>query len=387
MSVQKVKFNQICKNVSNRINDPKQANTDFYVGLEHLDSEEPKILRHGSPNDVDATKLKFKSGHILFGKRRWYQRKLAVADREGICSAHMLVLEPIEGLIVKDFLSILMQSEDFFEKALRVSAGSLSPTIKWKDIAKEEFLIPSIPDQESLLTLIYKIDNVISNTQNLIEKTKIYSMSKRELILTKGIGHNKFKKIKWFYEKELEIPEKWNIDLFENLYTLVKGKLPKISFDEKKDDRLPYLTSDNLNGGLKKYVQKSDGVLVNKSDIFMIGDGEGSGRVYSSKEGILASTFMLFRKKQSKIDNKFLFYYLQYNYPLFRYTRQGTGIPHVDNGILKNLPIPILPKNEEQKIIAILSNLDEQIFKQKSHLDILKIMRKSILNSNMIGRN
>ena len=86
-SWQKVRFDQICKNISNRIDDPKQADTDYYVGLEHLDSEEPKILRHGSPNDIGATKLRFKSGQILFGKRRWYLRKLAVAQREGICSA------------------------------------------------------------------------------------------------------------------------------------------------------------------------------------------------------------------------------------------------------------------------------------------------------------
>ena len=140
-SWQKVRFDQICKNISNRIDDPKQADTDYYVGLEHLDSEEPKISRHGSPQDVSKTKLLFKPGHILFGKRNWYLRRLAVAQREGICSAHMLVLEPIEGKITKEFLPLLMFGDDFYEKALMVSAGSMSPTIKWKDLAKQEFLI------------------------------------------------------------------------------------------------------------------------------------------------------------------------------------------------------------------------------------------------------
>ena len=115
---QKVRFDQICKNISNRIDDPKQADTDYYVGLEHLDSEEPKISRHGSPQDVSKTKLLFKPGHILFGKRNWYLRRLAVAQREGICSAHMLVLEPIEGKITKEFLPLLMFSDEFYEKAI-----------------------------------------------------------------------------------------------------------------------------------------------------------------------------------------------------------------------------------------------------------------------------
>ena len=65
-SWQKVRFDQICKNISDRIDDPKQAKTDYYVGLEHLDSEEPKILRHGSPQDVVSSKSYFKKGQILF---------------------------------------------------------------------------------------------------------------------------------------------------------------------------------------------------------------------------------------------------------------------------------------------------------------------------------
>jgi len=111
---QKVRFDQICKNVSDKIDDPKQAETDYYVGLEHLDSEEPRILRHGTPDDVNATKLKFKAGQILFGKRRWYQRKLAITECSGICSAHMMVLEAVEGKIIKEFLPIFFARRRIF---------------------------------------------------------------------------------------------------------------------------------------------------------------------------------------------------------------------------------------------------------------------------------
>src|SRR5690348_1846318 len=91
-----VRLDEICKNISKRIDNPKESKTNYYVGLEHLDPENPSITRSGTPEDVKRTKLLFKGGHILFGKRNWYLRRLAVADRDGICSAHMLVLEPIE---------------------------------------------------------------------------------------------------------------------------------------------------------------------------------------------------------------------------------------------------------------------------------------------------
>lgn len=60
----KILFGKICKNISDRIENPKEAKTNYYVGLEHLDSEQPKIHRYGTPDDVNATKLRFKPGQI-----------------------------------------------------------------------------------------------------------------------------------------------------------------------------------------------------------------------------------------------------------------------------------------------------------------------------------
>ena len=182
---QKVKFGEICKNISDRINDPSLAETDCYVGLEHLESDEPKIMNHGIPEDVEATKLKFKPNQILFGKRRWYQRKLAVTEqREGICSAHMLVLEAIEGKIIKEFLPYFMQTDQFFEQGLMISEGSLSPTIKWRNLEKLKFLIPSIPKQKTIIKIMQQTDDHILKTQNLLEKTHKYLQARQEEIFS-----------------------------------------------------------------------------------------------------------------------------------------------------------------------------------------------------------
>ena len=77
----------------------------------------------------------------------------------------------------------------------------------------------------------------------------------------------------------------------------------------------------------------------------------------------MGSTFTLFNKKQNKIDNKFIFYYLRYKYPLLRDTSYGTGILHLDKFILKKLQIPILPQDEQKQIASILSNVDDTIQK------------------------
>ena len=87
-------FDQIAVMVNNRIDNPSEAGVDRYVGLEHLDSDSLTIRRWGSPSDVEATKLRFRAGDIIFGRRRVYQRKLGVPNFDGICSAHAMVLRP-----------------------------------------------------------------------------------------------------------------------------------------------------------------------------------------------------------------------------------------------------------------------------------------------------
>ena len=86
----------MAESIGDRVDDLSRAGVERYVGLEHLDPESLKLRRWGTPDDVEATKLRFQSGDIIFGNRRACQRKLAVADFEGICSAHAMVLRARE---------------------------------------------------------------------------------------------------------------------------------------------------------------------------------------------------------------------------------------------------------------------------------------------------
>lgn len=146
----RVKFGQLAECVNDRVDDPSAAGVDRYVGLEHLDPESLTIRRWGSPDDVASTKLRFKPGDIIFGKRRAYQRKLAVADFEGICSAHAMVLRAKPAAVMPAFLPFLMQSDAFMERAVEISVGSLSPTINWKTLAEQEFALPPLEEQRRI---------------------------------------------------------------------------------------------------------------------------------------------------------------------------------------------------------------------------------------------
>lgn len=154
------RFDQMATNVNVRIDNPSESGMEHYVGLEHLDSGSLKIRRWGTPDDVEATKLMFKKGDIIFGRRRAYQRKLGVAEFDGICSAHAMVLRAKPDVVLPEFLPFFMQSDLFMSRAAEISVGSLSPTINWKTMALQEFALPPIEEQKQISALLDNFEAV-----------------------------------------------------------------------------------------------------------------------------------------------------------------------------------------------------------------------------------
>lgn len=166
------RFDQMATDVNVRIDNPSESGMEYYVGLEHLDSDSLKIRRWGTPDDVEATKLMFKKGDIIFGRRRAYQRKLGVADFDGICSAHAMVLRAKPDVVLPEFLPFFMQSDLFMNRAVEISVGSLSPTINWKTMAVQEFALPPIEEQIRLVDLLSCADESLDSYASALDAAK-----------------------------------------------------------------------------------------------------------------------------------------------------------------------------------------------------------------------
>src|SRR3989344_4858481 len=167
-----VKFGDIAKNISERV-DPNDANAEIYVGLEHLDSDSIHIRRWGAPADVKGTKLRVYKGDIIFGKRRAYQRKAAVAEFDGICSAHAMVIRANLENIDPDFLPFFMHSDVFMNRAVEISEGSLSPTIKWKILERQKFRLPPRPVQEKISEFLKALDQSEEKYRTAMDKLNL----------------------------------------------------------------------------------------------------------------------------------------------------------------------------------------------------------------------
>lgn len=152
-----VRFGDVVRQVKQTTKDPESDGLSRIVGLNHLDSESLPLRRWNELADLpDGTSFTrtFRARQVLFGKRRAYQRKVAVADFDGVCSGDILVFEPSTEELLLDFLPHIVQSDGFFDHALGTSAGSLSPRTKWQELAKYEFPLPPVGTQQKICEVL-----------------------------------------------------------------------------------------------------------------------------------------------------------------------------------------------------------------------------------------
>lgn len=167
-----------------------------------------------------------------------------------------------------------------------------------------------------------------------------------------------------------------------------KGKAPKETFDFPAEGLVPYLSPEYLRGiGNPMYVVPNDKLVnINDGEIIILWDGSNAGEILNSKKGILASTMTKIIFDENEFDKIFFRYVLKYNEYILKAKTAGSGIPHVDKGIVKKLEV-LKPSKPEQKIIAsVLIKVDDLIFRTRLSIEKAENLRKSLMKNLLTGK-
>ncbi len=335
------RFDEIARNVSERV-DPGATDLDVYVGLEHIDSGSLHIKRTGTPADVEGQKLRVYPGDIIFGRRRAYQRKAAIATFDGICSAHALVLRAHDAVIDPRLLPFFLHSDAFMHRAIDISVGGLSPTINWGDLKKEEFRLPPRAQQARLAELLWAADAVGEGYATVIQRT----FGTRKVLLNEDERAAK---------SQVSLGE-----LAEVSYGM--GVPPKLA-----DDGVPIVRATNIRAGeisaeglIRTYpanVPVGKRVLLDEGDIIVVRSGAYTGDIgYITPEwaGSLAGYDLVAKPNLEKAD-PFLLSELLLSDKVQAYFKAESvrnAQPHLNAEQLKNTKLPDFSKEQR----ATLSN-------------------------------
>jgi len=173
----RVRFGDVVENCAETC-DPEEAGLERFVAMEHL---EPGSLHMRSwVNVADGTTFtrRCRPGQVLFGKRRAYQRKVAVAEFEAVVSGDIYVLAPKDTQrLLPELLPFLCLSERFFQHAVGTSAGSLSPRTNWSSLASFEFDIPPLDQQRRIAEILWAVDECINCDSEVADGASLYALN------------------------------------------------------------------------------------------------------------------------------------------------------------------------------------------------------------------
>jgi type I restriction enzyme S subunit len=172
----RVRFGDVVREVKAQV-DRSNNPYEYYVAGDHMDTEELRILRRGNfsepPEPGPAFIRVFRSGQILYGSRRTYLKKVAVADFEGVCANTTFVLETKDhNVFLQQLLPFLIYSERFTQYSINNSKGSTNPYILFSDLAKYEFDLPSIDKQQILAEILWAAINTRNAYKELLARTE-----------------------------------------------------------------------------------------------------------------------------------------------------------------------------------------------------------------------
>lgn len=387
-----VRFDELAQMVNERV-DPSETDLDIYVGLEHLDPDSLTIRRWGTPGDVIGDKLRFRTGDIIFGRRRAYQRKLAVAEFDGICSAHAMVLRANTETVDPKFLPFLMQSDLFMQRAIDISVGSLSPTINWKTLRIQEFPLPPKDKQRHIAEILWTANQHLESLGATLEAVRDLRRSMLLAAYRNGFGHTDY-----VATQIGPRPSTWCIAELRDYYEVQLGKMisPKSRGGEFQR---PYIRNANVQWNrlelddvatmsfspseLSRFELRYGDILacegrhVGKSAIWR---NEIPGACYQKALHRL-------RPRDSNQVPEFMLYQMEFASltGVFSETTGETTIPHLPAERLRKILFSFPPQSEQRAIADRITAIDGAVARTESHVADTKSLFNQLAIRCLLG--
>ena len=364
----KYKFEDIIYNITEK-KKPSEEDRLNYIGLEHLDSGSLFVTRWGAERTPEGEKIVMKKGDVLFGKRRAYQKKVAISPIDGVFSAHGMVLRPKENVICKEFLPFFISSDTFLNEAIRISVGGLSPTINWKDIKELEFDLPSLDEQKVLAEKLWAAYEVKQSYLKMIAATEEMVKSQFiEMFTDKGYPLTMIKSfadVSTGGTPSKAHPEYWNGD---KPWVSAEDMKSKYVYDTcEKVTEAGYATCKIIPVDTLMYVCRgSIGVMaINKIEC-------------ATNQSICRATC-----HNNVCNVEFLYHALMYQRDNIKKKGTGTSFKSLNQTTFSELEIELPPYDEQMKFVTIAEQADKSGFELRKSIDAIDKVIKSLINENL----
>ncbi|ASJ05776.1 hypothetical protein A3L01_04530 [Thermococcus barossii] len=307
-----------------------------------------------------------------------------------------------KGLVPKNRSKIIPEFYAYYFKFKRQYLESLSGGSTFKELAKamlEHFLIPlpPLPEQKKIAEILRTVDEAIEKTDEAIEKTERLKKGLMGRLLTKGIGHERFKKT------ELgEIPEEWRVVRLGEIADLKSGGTPSRKKPEYwENGTIPWVKSGELNDGIiveteekitEKAVRESSAKIFPEGTLLFALYGKGTvGK--TAILGIDAATNQavcgIFPKNNAFFPRFMQYYLIHRREPILtQYVNPSSDVGrtniYISSLALLKIPLPLL--SEQKQIAEILSTVDRKLELLRKRREKLEKVKRGLMKDLLTGR-
>jgi type I restriction enzyme S subunit len=384
----RVAFGDVVRQVRDRV-DPDESGLERFVAGEHMDSDDLRIRRWGQIGEGylgPAFHMRFKPGHVLYGSRRTYLRKVAIADFEGITANTTFVVESRNSdVLLPGLLPFIMQTDAFHEHSIKQSKGSVNPYINFSDLTWYEFFLPPPDEQKRIASLLTSMEVTHQAMSELCVALRTLSMS----LL---IDH---------FDTILRDDAVRKIPVGQAGAVLMgRQRSPKY---ESGPSMRPYLRVANVYDG---YIDTKDIKKMQFSDTefrhycLQSGDillNEGQSRELVGRSAIFydeipgacfQNTLIRFRPSEELLSDyaQSYFRYCLYTGLFIANAKQTTSIAHLGVQRFANMLMPVPSRDCQAAFISVVSSLDSQLHSARRRQVWLRDLKRFVIENALGNR-
>jgi len=329
---------------------------------------------------------------------------LLIVTRTGVGK---VAIAPFDIAISQDITGVILDSQkasaefvywylNFISSKLKsaIQGTSINGLLR-NDLEEIGLPLPFIEEQKKIAEILTTVDEAIEKTAQVIETTKEVKKGLMQKLLTRGIGHKKFKKTEIG-----ETPIEWEV---RRLGDLCNGQ-PEYGANVSsidKDKSLPRyirITDITEDGKLLEATWQSikrefaQPYILEEGDFLFARSGATVGKtyLYRNKDGecAFAGYMIRFKPNPKQLLPKFLFQYTHSNfyYNWVKGILRAGAQPNINAQEYFNMPLPKPPINEQKQIVEILSSVDEELEKESNHKEYLELLKKGLMQVLLTGK-
>ena len=366
-----------------------------------LRNEEWKSISNDAAKDYILNE-----GDILFartgatvGKSYLYEKK----DGKCAFAGYLIRFVPDQKKLDLKFLFQNIHSIYYWKWLKSIQTWGVQPNVNAEQYSNMPILLPPIKEQQKIASILSNVDNLIDSYGKVIASTKVLKRGLMQKLLTKGIGHTKFKKIKWLFGKEIEIPEEWEV---KSLSEISENGLRNGLFKKSEDFGfgVPLVNVSDLFSETEIRLHNLERVNTSEKEIEQFGlkegdiffcrsslveDGIGHSNIVLSlpEPSVFECHVMMFRANRL-VNPKFLFYYTRIF--LFKQFLTSIAMTLTMTTIRQpdlELATILVPNLEEQnQILSIITNFDYRIESLEFKKSQLENLKKGLMQKLLTGQ-